>query len=212
MCRLRFELSLTALLVFGSSCGLEAPAFRGLEGSEIPAGDFSDLTLEVVDETVGIFPSTSVLEDPNNPFAEDSIPLSEPSLFALDDAGPVVAFYGWATALARGSTDLGVAQYLASERLLFIAADPRFAPEEDAETLLFIAAEGFRSVLVNFPNSRLFAEDPISPPLSVANLAAQRLVEDIRPFIGLQRSRLPPGWVLIGDEAVFRVDRFRGGP
>jgi len=212
MCKSRFELSLCLLLLSGLACGLEPPVFRGLEGSEIPAGDLSDLTLELVDETVGIFPSTSVTEDPNNPFAEDSIPLGEASLFALGDAGPVVAFYGWATALARQSTDLGAAQFFSAQNLLEIAADPRLAPDEDPEVLLFMAAEGFRSVMVNFPNARLFSEDPSVAPTSLASLSAQRLVNELRPLIGLQQTRLPPGWVLIGDDAIFQIDRIRGGP
>ncbi|MEM6368595.1 MAG: hypothetical protein AAF627_03430 [Myxococcota bacterium] len=172
---------------------------------------FQPLRLYLIDETVGVHPSESVIADDCNPFQEDSFPLAEPDLFELDGVGNVASFYGWATALTgRVATQPGLAQLFAADALVRIAANqPLQAPDADPATLRFMAAEGYRNVLVFFPKDQLFAEDPTAPGLSLATLAAERL-QGLQGLLPPSQLRLPPGWVFVDGEAVFQLDRFRG--
>ncbi|NTX03206.1 MULTISPECIES: hypothetical protein [Myxococcus] len=108
-----------------------------------------DLTLEVYDPTMGVYPSTVILDDPNNPFA-DSTPGTETKWVLQANAGPVAAFYSWATVLARGP--YGEAQYYVGLNLLGVYQNG-LARQEDLPVVRDMAIRSYQSVLDNFPDA-----------------------------------------------------------
>ncbi|MBZ4396199.1 hypothetical protein OWM54_26720 [Myxococcus sp. MISCRS1] len=108
-----------------------------------------DLTLQVHDATMGVHPSTTVLDDPNNPFV-DSTPGTETKWLIQANAGPVASFYAWATLLARGP--YGEAQYYVGLNLLGVYQNG-LASQQDLPVVRELAIKAYQSVLDNFPDA-----------------------------------------------------------
>ncbi|NBD14032.1 hypothetical protein FOF48_22185 [Corallococcus sp. Z5C101001] len=107
------------------------------------------LTFTVTDPAMGIYPNTSVLDDPNNPFAGSGVG-TETKWKIQSGADPVAAYYAWATVLANGP--YGEAQYYTALNLTAIyqrgLADQASLPKARE-----MAVKAFQSVLDNFPDA-----------------------------------------------------------
>ena len=127
--------------------------------------DLDALSFNLHTANMGIYPDTSVLQDPANPFAMSAI-ADETKWIVTGEAGPVAAFYIWATILARIPT--GEAQYYAATAL----SDIYTAGLADAPLLPYVrlmAIQGFQSLLDHFPTSVSYQADGTSSyPLAPA--------------------------------------------
>ena len=74
----------------------------------------NDLELNLITENVGVYPDTSVLLDPNNPF-RDGIQGDGETRFQALDAGPIPGFYAFAT--ANAIIPFGENQFYAADNL-----------------------------------------------------------------------------------------------
>ena len=125
-----------------------------LAGCALPAAEYeygiplNDVEFQIFDLDMGIHPSTSVLDDPNNPFAGTW--LGELKWDINDSGNTEAAFYAWATVLAAEST--GEAQYYTAVQLAEIWSDDR-VPPEDLAFVNDMAIRAHQSVLTNFPDS-----------------------------------------------------------
>jgi hypothetical protein len=107
------------------------------------------LTLQLHDPDVGIHPSQSVLEDPNNPFALNAP--GEQTKWQIQSSGDhVAAFYAWATLLARGP--YGEAQFYVANDLVAIYQNGE-ASQEELPRVREQAIRAYQSVLDNFPDA-----------------------------------------------------------
>ncbi len=161
------------------ACG-EAPEYRvGLELNEVQ--------FEFFDLSEGIYPSTVVLNNPNNPFAEFSI--GAVTKFAIQDgANNAAAFYAWATVLAN--EPIGENQFFAATSLRDIYLSDGL-DSADRQRVREMAIAGFQSVLNNFPASRLF-DATGTQSFRLATPAYQEIVA---------LNGTPEGdWVLVVDE------------
>jgi hypothetical protein len=141
--------------------------------------DFSDLKLGTLTGNEGIYPDTSILDDPNNPFAFN--PPSDTGKWDLQaSASPIVAFYSWATLNALSPS--GETQFYVGKNLEAINTT---AP---AEELSDRAIRAFQAVLANFPTSVTYESDG-KTTLSLATLSCQ----GIHDLNGM----LPSGWTLV---------------
>ena len=61
----------------------------------------ADLTFTVIDPDQGVYPNTSILTHPENPFSQG---ISLEAKFAAQEQGPIPAFYAWAQALVQEPT------------------------------------------------------------------------------------------------------------
>ncbi|NMO14662.1 hypothetical protein HPC49_09380 [Pyxidicoccus fallax] len=107
------------------------------------------LKLELYSENEGIHPDTSVLDDPNNPFALNS-PGEETKWDIQSSGDRVAAFYAWSTLLARGP--YGEAQFYVATNLQGIYLNGE-AAQEDLPQVRQQAIRAFQSVLDNFPDA-----------------------------------------------------------
>lgn len=107
------------------------------------------MTLTLYDADVGIHPSTSVLEDPNNPFATSV--MGDQTKWNVQDSGePVPAFYAWATVLARGP--YGEAQFYVAKNLQTVF-ESGAASVDDLAKIRLQAIRAYQSVLDAFPGA-----------------------------------------------------------
>ncbi|RKH13297.1 hypothetical protein D7Y13_10980 [Corallococcus praedator] len=108
-----------------------------------------DLTFVVTDPLMGVYPNTSVLDDPYNPFRLSGVG-TETKWDIQSGASPVAGFYSWATILAQGP--YGEAQYYVGVQLAAIyqrgLADQASLPQTRE-----MAVKAFQSVLDNFPDA-----------------------------------------------------------
>ncbi|MGF1508419.1 MAG: hypothetical protein ACFB9M_02840 [Myxococcota bacterium] len=159
------------------------------------------LFFEIFSEDVGIFPSTDVLEDPNNPFVRT--PLSQADLFDLGGVGSnVAAFYGWATALTR--VPIGENQVNAAQALQNIFELGTEVAPEDLETVRIMGIRAYAQVLNQFPDSLSFTE--LGVPFRLATIAFQGInelavqappeLDSLDPFVEF----VDDDWVLVDTE------------
>ena len=122
----------------------------------------SELELQLVSDTVGVFPDRSVVFDPNNPFRSG---VTVEGKFAALDGGPIAGFYAFATALANEPT--GENQWYTANQLQEIHGDRRLTnptnddeePRVDANDLALIrqlAIAGYQNVLDEFTGAVTF--------------------------------------------------------
>ena len=132
--------------------------------------DLTKVTFEVTDLTMGVHPSRSVLDDPNNPFAAG---ISEETKWIIeshddttpDYSGSAARFYAWSTILT--AIPLGENQLYAATALHDMFLYEEVAPSD----LVFVrdmAVAGYQSVLDNFPDSVSYDESgtfsfPLAP-------------------------------------------------
>jgi hypothetical protein len=158
--------------------------------------DFSNLTFHAHTPNEGVYPDRTILDDPSNPFASD--PPTDDGKWVLEaSAGPVAAFYSWATLDADNPN--GEAQFYAAHDLQQIFRTGQ-ASADDLPVAQDLAIRGYQAVLDNFPTSVTYdATGKIA--FSLATMAYQGIV-------GLGGT-VQGGWVLIktedgGDLAVKR--------
>jgi hypothetical protein len=107
------------------------------------------LTFQFQGPDVGIYPDTSVLDDPNNPFAH-ATPGAETKWKIQSSGAHVAAFYAWATLLAREPG--GEAQFYVGNNLLAVYQNGE-ASQEDLPRVREQAVRAFQSVLDHFPDA-----------------------------------------------------------
>jgi len=154
-----------ALLLPIAGCALPAPTYE--YGTPL-----NDLELNLFALDMGIYPSTSVLDDPNNPFAETGVP-GDLKWDINSDAGPVAAFYSWATVLTGEPT--GENQYYTALSLTAIWSGDLVPPEE----LVYVrdmAIDAHMSVLENFPESVTY-DATGTIPYDLAPLSYQAILD-----------------------------------
>ncbi len=108
--------------------------------------DLSDLDVVLVDRDAGVHPSTSVLDDPGNPF--DARVLAVKWEVLASDCAP--GFYAFATALAIQPT--GEHQYYTAWCMQQLVDTARLRSEDD-HVGWSIAVRGYQQVLDAFPGS-----------------------------------------------------------
>jgi len=116
------------------------------DGEPWSGGPLPDrLALASADE--GVYPDTSVLADPGNPFALGAI--ADATIWDVQSrGGPVAGFYAWSTQLARGAT--GERQFYAA---LDLKAIYQLSKADDLEAVRQHAIRGYQAVLDYFPTS-----------------------------------------------------------
>ncbi|AKQ63416.1 putative lipoprotein [Myxococcus hansupus] len=107
------------------------------------------LTLQLYSPDVGIYPDTSVLDDPNNPFRSSALG-AETKWDIQAQAGSVAAFYSWATVLAREPG--GEAQFYVGSNLLGIYQNGT-ARQEDLPQVRLQAIRAYQNMLDLFPTA-----------------------------------------------------------
>jgi hypothetical protein len=111
--------------------------------------DFTNLTFHAYGANVGVYPDRSILQDPNNPFATD--PPTDDGKWVLEaDAGPVAAFYSWAT--INAGNPYGEAQFYTAHDLQQIFRTGQ-ASAADLPVAQDLAIRGYQAVLDYFPTS-----------------------------------------------------------
>lgn len=130
--------------------GLAAAAIGcAAEGDELEGIDVDGMSFHICGPDMGVYPDTSVLADPDNPFAARAI--GEETKWELESrAGVIPAFYAWATLTARRPT--GEHQYYAALNLKAIY-DRELAPAAQLENARQLAIRGFQAVLDHFPEA-----------------------------------------------------------
>lgn len=135
-------------------------------------------------DQVGIYPDTSVMDDPNNPFSGHFIGL-ETRWKIESDGDPVAGFYSWATLLAAIPT--GEHQFYTALNLKSI-----YQQEQTKTAFLdqvrLLAINGFQAVLDYFPNSVTYDQTG-KVPYGLATLAYQNILD----LEGVPQG----GWVLV---------------
>jgi len=133
--------------------------------------DFTNLTFHAYSANVGVFPDRSILADPNNPFATD--PPTDDGKWVLEaDAGPVAAFYSWAT--INAGNPYGEAQFYTAHDLQQIFRTGQ-ASAADLPVAQDLAIRGYQAVLDYFPTSVTYdATGKIA--FSLATMAYQGIV------------------------------------
>lgn len=134
--------------------------------------DLTDLRFAPYTEDVGVFPDTSILDDPGNPFAGALDPNSDLK-WELNDTGCDRAAYSWATALALQPT--GEHQFYTASCMHALYDGGRVS-DEDLYLVWTLAVRGYEQVLVEFPDSVTYdATGTIAYPL--APIATQGLMD-----------------------------------
>lgn len=133
--------------------------------------DFSNLTFHAFSPNVGVHPDRTILDDPNNPFATD--PPTDDGKWVLEaNAGPVAAFYSWATLDANNPN--GEAQFYTAHDLQQIFRTGQ-ASADELPVAQDLAIRGYQSVLDHFPTSVTYdATGKIA--FSLATMAYQGIV------------------------------------
>ena len=147
--------------------------------------DLNDIEFVLYDGTEGIYPSTSILDHPGNPFAESG--MDNVNKWEVESSGAApAAFYSWAMVNVQGAH--GEAQYYTALNLQRIFQRGLAAPE-DLYAVRGMAVDGYQAVLDHFPNDVTFAAEGFQ--LSLALLA----------FDGITSLGSYPqgGWVRITD-------------
>ena len=123
------------------------------EPAEFVYGDvIGQEPLRLYSENVGVYPDTSVLEDPNNPFLGD-IPVGDLKWDIESFGTDVAAFYSWASILAVEPT--GEHQFYTAQNLANIYANG-LAVQEDLERVREQAIAAYQAVLDAFPDAESF--------------------------------------------------------
>ena len=119
------------------------------EGDELDGIDVDSMEFHICGPDMGVHPDTSVLVDPDNPFATRAI--GEQTKWELQSrAGAIASFYAWATLTARQPS--GEHQYYAALNLKAIY-DRELAPEAQLDAARALAIRGFQAVLDHFPDA-----------------------------------------------------------
>jgi len=180
------------ILVGATACGPSGPE-TALTGIDTHA-----LKFHLYSSDMGVHPSKSVLDDPENPFAHvpvdalnNGTPQNPATKWSFDPAHapPVACFYVWATTLAGAPN--GENQFYTAERLYDIYRY-NLAKPEDLETVRNMAIAAFTALLTYFPDDYNRTADG-KLQFDYASVALQR-INTLAPG-----EPLPQGWMLITD-------------
>jgi hypothetical protein len=150
--------------------------------------NLSGLQFEYWNANMGIYPDTSILNDPNNPFAHD--PCSTEGKWAIQGgAGPIVSFYCWATLVATAPN--GEEQYYVGLNLKSIFQTGKGGAYQGDVQVLGIAA--YTSLLTNFPTAVTYD--------SSGQNASELATPSCQGILDLD-GKLPAGWAPIFDTAM----------
>ncbi len=145
-----------ALLLVAVGCGDPAQYRYGT--------NLSGLLFAPVSPTEGVYPSTAVLRDPNNPFAANAPNLRQQpdggvgtKWQLLASVGGVPAFYAFATALTQEPS--GENQYYTAQMLAEVAASGAVADGVNPDDVRALAIAGYQAVFDSFPNSISYFAD-----------------------------------------------------
>jgi hypothetical protein len=157
-------MSRALLLVLALSGCTKTPAY-------VYGRSLNDLVFHVTGPDMGIHPDQTVLDDADNPFAGS--PPSDDGKWALEaGAGPVAAFYSWATINAHNP--YGEAQYYAGHDLQQI-----FRTGQAEDSLLPVAKDlsirAYQAVLDHFPDSVTY-DSTGKIPMSLATMSLQGIL------------------------------------
>jgi hypothetical protein len=184
--------------------GLLACVGCGDKGQPLEGADLTNLTFHLHASDMGVYPSTSVLSDPNNPFVHVSADAlnngtpAQPALkWVIGESAPApVAFYSWATALARAPN--GENQYYTATKLHSIYTDQLAAPA-DIPTVKQMAIDAYTALLTYFPQDYGRNAD--------GTLAFDFATPSLQAIIALGGAA-PQGWVLVtGSDGTARAVR-----
>jgi hypothetical protein len=176
----------------------------GDKGQPLEGVDLTNLSFHLYAPDMGVYPSTSVLSDPNNPFVHVSADAlnngtpAQPALkWVIGGAAPApVAFYSWATALATAPN--GENQYYTATKLHSIYTDQLAAPA-DIPTVKQMAIDGYTALLTYFPEDYGRNAD--------GTLAFDFATPSLQAIIALGGAA-PQGWVLVtGSDGTARAVR-----
>ncbi|MCB9735396.1 MAG: hypothetical protein H6745_22640 [Deltaproteobacteria bacterium] len=177
-----------ALAALAAVVALAALAPACLDAPEYVYGyDLLDLRLSLYRTDMGVHPSQSVLDDPNNPFRYEGVG-ADTKWLIQSYGNNAAAFYAWATLLARAPS--GESQYYAALALQHIAEN-REVSDVELPFVRDMALAGYTALLDDFPGSVSYDPSGLySYPL--APLAWQ----------GIQAlgGTLPPGWIVVATE------------
>lgn len=159
--------------------------------------DFSGLEFKFYNPNEGVYLDQSVLTDPNNPFKDD--PCSDQPPFdggvagkwqiqGATKAGPVAAFYCWATVMA--SAPNGESQYYVGFNLKAIYQSGQVTDPTTQAELAALGVAAYTSVLVNYPNAVTYD--------STGTNAFELETPSCQGIEALS-GKLPTGWTLITD-------------
>jgi hypothetical protein len=145
-----FVLALS-LSIFCVGCSETDPVYRY-------GFDLAGLELNLHTADMGVYPDTSVLDDPSNPFKWGAMEID--TKWDIENTGRVVArFYCWATMLAREPA--GEHQYYTATALEEIWVTKR-ANETYLPFVKTMAIRGYQSVLNHFPDSVSYLPDGVT--------------------------------------------------
>ena len=130
-------------------CAILLSVSCGEAGRFIYGDTLDQVELSLNDSTLGIHPSLSVMDDPNNPFRFARS--GAETKWEIESAGyPVARFYSWATWLATEAT--GEHQYYTALALRDIYRQG-LVPEEKREQVRQLAIRAFHAMLAFFPDA-----------------------------------------------------------
>ncbi len=120
--------------------------------------DFTKLEYVYTGPTTGVYPSLTILDDPNNPFAYDlpseevkgDDPKPDTKWILQASAGPIASYYAWGTVLARNP--YGEAQFFTAKNLEQIFRTGQVGKGEQSK----VAEQGvnaFQAMLDYFPDA-----------------------------------------------------------
>lgn len=194
------------LLALAAGCAPKAEALSPV--------DLTALRFKPTSRTEGIFPDVSVVNDPQNPFANvsfysiDAVHNPAALQFKLNEAAaagptsatysPAARFYIWATILARATPEGdGEAQHYAAASLedIYLASlDPtipeRVANASDLPQVREMAVAAFSEVLTQFPNAVTFDQS--------GTIKYELLTPSLQGILDLG-GQPPSGWVMLTD-------------
>ena len=183
---------LLMILVCSVAC---LPACGSREREPVGAIDLNAVTFHVFSPDLGVHPSKSVLQDPNNPFA--SVPIDELNNGTPEDPGDKwqidlgapapAAFYAWATALTGAQN--GENQYYTAGKLQKIYTDGLVAADQ-LEAVRELAIAAFTAQLVYFPED--YNRDAAGNPQWDYATGSLKAIRDLGGVA-------PPTWVLVVD-------------
>ncbi|MBX2800161.1 MAG: hypothetical protein KTR31_20955 [Myxococcales bacterium] len=141
--------ALVSLAVTLAGCELPAPEYE----YGIPVGE---LLFAPYTGDVGVHPDRSVMADPNNPFRDGLVGDGELRFETLE-GGPVVGFYGFAT--ANAIIPFGENQWYAANQLHAIYDQELVTDLADLAITRDLAIRGYQAVLDDFTDTA-FTFDP----------------------------------------------------
>jgi hypothetical protein len=151
--------------------------------------DFTKLEYVYVTPTEGVYPDTTILDDPNNPFRTDPAThagLPDDELWVVQgSAGPIAAYYAWATDIAHNP--YGEGQFYVAKNLEQIFRTGQ-AAKGDLPYVAGQAANAYQAMLDYYPTAVTYD--------STGKIAFPLATPALQGLIGLGGTP-KNGWVLV---------------